>query len=111
IRRKPGALALVLHDQDLPPGPYALVNGSDTVRMLALDLPRKESDLSSFTAQELREELAIRGLNTITVLDERPEDLSLRLNELDRGHELWKWFVLLALLFLIIEVILLSTKR
>lgn len=111
VRRSPGGTALVLHDQDLPGGSYAVTVGSDTVSMLALDQSRRESDLSSHTPGELKELLAQRGLTSFSVLDTDAGDLSLRLNELDQGRKLWKGFILLALLFLLAEVLLIRYLR
>lgn len=110
IRRHGHGTSLVLHDQELPEGPYALVQGEDTLAMIALDLSRRESDLSAFTVEELKRELGQRGLNTFSVMEEGTQDLSLRLKELDEGRKLWKWFIALALLFLLIEVLLLRYR-
>ncbi|MEZ4789051.1 MAG: BatA domain-containing protein [Flavobacteriales bacterium] len=111
VRRTPGRTELLLHDQALPDGPYFVTIGADTVRSVALNLARRESDLRAYTADELREQLAARGLTSFRVLDEAGGDLSLRLNELDQGRKLWKWFILLALLFLLAEVILIRNTR
>lgn len=111
VRRLQGEVSLVLHDQDLPAGAYAVTVGQDTLHMLALDQPRTESDLSAFGVEELRALLTERGLSTYTVLDAGTADLSLRLTELDQGRKLWKWAILLALLFLAAEVILLRWAR
>ena len=45
------------------------------------------------------------------MLEGGSEDLSLRLNELDQGRKLWKWFILFALLFLAAEVFLIRYVR
>lgn len=111
IRRLPASVAMVLHDQDLPDGIYAVTAGKDTLLTLALNLSRRESDLSAYSADELRELLDARGLSSFTVLDATPDDLSLRLDELDQGRKLWKWFILLALLFLAAEVFLIRLLR
>jgi hypothetical protein len=42
---------------------------------------------------------------------EAGDDLSLRLAELDQDRKLWKWFVALALLFLLAEVLLIRFLR
>jgi hypothetical protein len=110
VRRTLNGTALVLHDQELPEGPYAVVQGQDTLMMLALNLARREGDLTAYTVDQLREELEQRGLTHFTVLEGGTEDLSLRLNELDQGRKLWKWFILLALLFLAMEVLLLRFR-
>jgi hypothetical protein len=111
VRRLQGEVALVLHDQDLPAGSYAVTQDGDTLLMLALDHPRVESDLGAYTADELRDLLSQRGLDTFTVIDEADNDLTMRLSELDQGRKLWKWAILLALLFLLAEVLLIRLAR
>lgn len=111
VRNTPGRTELLLHDQALPDGPYFVTIGGDTVRSVALNLARRESDLRTYTAEELREQLSARGLTSYQVLDDAGGDLSLRLNELDQGQKLWKWFILLALLFLLAEVFLIRNTR
>ena len=110
VRTSPGGAALVVHDQDLPDGPYALVQGNDTLSMIALNLPRRESDLSAYTVPELKSAVEQHGLGAFTVMESGAEDLSLRLSELDQGRKLWKWAIILALLFLAIEVLLLRSR-
>ncbi|MDX9750995.1 MAG: BatA domain-containing protein [Flavobacteriales bacterium] len=111
VRRSQGVAHLVLHDQDVPPGPYAVVVGTDTIAHLALAMSRRESDLSAWSVDELREVLAQRGLDSFTVLDSGARDLSLRLTELDQGRKLWKWCILFALLALAAEVFLIRLLR
>lgn len=111
LRRTPTGLQLVLHDLDLPAGAYALTNGTDTLALLGLNTPRTESDLAAWDPDRLEEELAQRGLTSFSVLKEGTSDLSLRLNELDQGRKLWKWFIALALLFLALEVFLIRPLR
>ncbi|MEZ4738501.1 MAG: hypothetical protein R2818_03880 [Flavobacteriales bacterium] len=106
LRRTPGRTSLLLHDENLPDGPYFITAGADTLQAVALNLPRRESDLTAFTPEELRALLSDRGLSTFAVLEQGGDDLSLRLTELDQGRKLWKWFILLALLFLCAEVLL-----
>ncbi|HMN05066.1 MAG TPA: BatA domain-containing protein [Flavobacteriales bacterium] len=111
VRRTVGGASLVLHDEDLAPGPYALTLSDDTVAVLALDLPRNEGDLSAYTAEELQELLQQRGLGTISVLEKTGSSLTASLRNLDQGIKLWKWFILGALLFLILEILLIRTIR
>ncbi|MBX2973489.1 MAG: BatA and WFA domain-containing protein [Flavobacteriales bacterium] len=111
VRRAPGRTDLLLHDQDLPDGPYFVTLGPDTVQAVALNLARREGDLRAYTADELQAALTERGLTSYTVVDAIGNDLSLRLNELDQGRKLWKWFILFALLFLAAEVFLIRNAR
>lgn len=111
VRRTPGSVSLVLHDEDLRPGHYAVTASDDTIAMIALDLPRGEGDLSAFTVDALQEVLDQRGLSTIRILEPKGADLSASLETLDPGIKLWKWFILAALCFLAFEIILIRTIR
>ncbi|MBK8500222.1 MAG: BatA domain-containing protein [Flavobacteriales bacterium] len=111
VRRMPGSTGLVLHDEEMPPGSYSLAYEGDTLMLLAFNLSRRESDLSAMSVEELKTALEARGLGSFSVLDEGAGDLSLRLAELDQGRKLWKWFIVLALLFLAAETILIRTVR
>lgn len=111
VRRTPGHTDLLLHDQDLPDGPYFVTIGPDTVLSVALNLARRESDLRSYTSDELKTKLTERGLTSFSVLEGDASELSLRLTELDQGRKLWKWFILFAILFLAAEVFLIRNTR
>ncbi|MBS1940769.1 MAG: BatA domain-containing protein [Bacteroidetes bacterium] len=111
VRRVVAGTSLVLHDEDLAPGPYAVTANDDTVAVLALDLSRKEGDLGAYTPDQLKEELAKRGIATITVLEKTGNELTPSLKNLDQGAKLWKWFILAALVFLVLETLLIRTTR
>lgn len=111
VRRTVGGAMLVLHDGNLAPGPYALTVEADTLAIIALDLSRKEGDLGAYTADELKEDLARRGLGTIAVMDKGGNGLSAGLQAMDQGVKLWKWFILAALFFLLLEIPLIRIIR
>ncbi|MCB0771875.1 MAG: hypothetical protein KDB93_00705, partial [Flavobacteriales bacterium] len=83
----------------------------DTLAVIALDLSRKEGDLAAYTADELKEELTRRGLGTIAVMDKGGNGLSAGLKAMDQGVKLWKWFILAALFFLLLEIPLIRIIR
>jgi hypothetical protein len=111
VRRTVAGASLVLHDQGLAPGPYAVTTNDDTVAVIALDLSRKEGDLSAWSPDQLKEAIAQRGLTSISVLEKRGNELTPALKNLDQGTKLWKWFILAALIFLMLEIILIRTSR
>lgn len=110
LRRVNGSAFLALHDEDLPDGPYAVTYDGDTVLAMALDLDRRESDLRTMPVDELTAAIEQQGLVGFRVM-EAGDDLSLRLAELDQDRKLWKWFIALALLFLLAEVLLIRFLR
>ncbi len=111
VRRTAGGLALVLHDEDIGPGPYALTVGTDTAAILALDLSRREGDLSAWAPDELRDLLARRGLSSIRVMERSGNEIGASLRSMDQGVKLWKWLILAALVFLMLEIFLIRTSR
>ncbi|MCB9169352.1 MAG: BatA domain-containing protein [Flavobacteriales bacterium] len=110
LRRMTSGQAIIVHGEDLPPGPYALTLDKDTIGMIALALSRDESDLTAFTPEELRDRLSGLGLTGFSVADTGPAGVSLSSALNDRGSELWKWFVLIALVFLAAEAVLIRTS-
>ena len=85
--------------------------GNDTIANIALNLPRSESDLSTYTPEQLELRLAERGLTSFSVIDANGENLAVRLSELDQGTKLWKWFVIAALLFLALEILIIRLTK
>ncbi|MBK9196756.1 MAG: hypothetical protein IPO17_17590 [Flavobacteriales bacterium] len=104
LRRSADTHSLMMHDEAMPAGAYAVTLGTDTVRHIALNTPRTESDPSAYTAAELRTIIEQRGLTAFEVLEPGGEALSVSLAALDHGRKLWTWFVVLALIFLSLEV-------
>ena len=111
VRRTLTTNTIALHDEDLAPGTYALTMSKDTIASIALNLPRSESDLSAYTPEQLEQRLAERGLTSFTVIDANGENLAVRLSELDQGTKLWKWFVIAALLFLALEILIIRLTK
>lgn len=84
------------------------LNPETVIAKFAFNFDRKESDLSCYTPEELQ---TIVGPN-ISVLAVRDEAvLTAKIEERSRGLSLWRWFVVLALVFLAAEVLLLRFWR
>ena len=111
VRHALGVTSIALHDEDLAPGAYALTMNNDTIAAIALDLPRAESDLRVYTPDELEKLLAQRGLTSFKVLNKAGNDLTQSLKDLDAGTKLWKWFIVAALLFLMLEILFIRTTK
>lgn len=111
VRRSSGSTTLVLQDEELRPGHYEVVLGSDTVATFALNTSRLGSDLRTMAPEELQAALDRQGLSTFSVLGTAVADVSLSLTTLERGTHLWRWFIIAALCFLLAEVLLLRYQR
>ena len=78
---------------------------------ISFDFNRKESDLSCFSYSELKEQVANNNLFNIIILETTEKSITQSLTEINQGKKLWKLCVILALLFLAIEVLLLRFMK
>lgn len=97
---------LDLNNQIKLAGFYDLMLDEEIVGQYAFNYDRKESDLSMFNESELE---AINPQNpTLKIISSTLQaNISSAINEKDKGIVLWKWFIIGALLFLLIETLLL----
>jgi len=75
-----------------------------TLRLLAFNYDRRESDLSYYNGADLRERLGGQ-VEVLDILDNAV--LTGKIQQQSRGIQLWKWCLILALIFLAVEVLLL----
>ena len=87
-------------------GHYLIRNDGNVIASMAFNYDRKESDLRYFNKSELKNKLADRQLKNATVVDEVDRSFSEIFDELQNGKQLWKWFVILALFFILAEVLI-----
>ncbi len=88
-------------------GNYLLIYSGEPVAGLAFNYDRSESEMIFHTPEELRSIVADRQLSAVQVLESAGRPLAQSLAEMSRGVQLWKWFVLAALAFLLVETLLL----
>ena len=86
-------------------GFYRLKEGDKTIKELAFNYPRKESDLRCADLDELKD--IEKELPGVQLLAEGNREITQLIAERNHGKKLWKWFVLAALMFILMEVLLL----
>jgi hypothetical protein len=97
---------LGVNDQIKEAGFYDLyLTKQDTLSKFAFNYDRKESYLSYFSLEELQK-FASKNLNIIDA--NAKANFTQLVGERSQGISLWRWCVILALLFLAIEVLLLK---
>jgi len=86
-------------------GIYKILNKDVLTKKLAFNYNRKESDPSSLDQNTLQEILGVKAM----IYDPTESGFNIKDNiiEKEKGLILWKWFIILALLFLGIEIMLL----
>jgi len=88
-------------------GNYTINYDGVEVSAVAFNYNRIESDLENTDRQALEKQIGDAGLYNATIVSPGERSLSAVITELNKGLQLWKTFVLLALIFLLGEVLLL----
>ncbi len=110
--RNSGAnLALFLHDQVRDAGFYSVVNGNRILAGISFNFNRKESDLTCFTAGEMEEQMKRQSFRDIHVIKGKKNSVVHEIRQIRQGTPLWKLFIILALLFLAIEIALIRLLK
>ncbi|MGB0177094.1 MAG: CARDB domain-containing protein, partial [Owenweeksia sp.] len=90
---------------EVEPGIYPVQKDGNTLGLVAVNVDPRESDWSFWTAAEL-ENTALS--NAPEILEGNASLLGNRIHTLYNGYPLWRWFLAGALLFLVLEMLLLK---
>ena len=104
-RRLGNKLLLEIPRFSINHGFYFVTHGRDTLDLLAFNLEKKESMLAQFAGEEVK--TAIGGGNQVSIFKATSaETFSNEIKERYLGTPLWKYALILALIFLLAEVLL-----
>lgn len=104
-RKTDGQLQLELPKHVLTSGFYFVMNHNDTLGLTAFDLDKKESLLEQLSAEDAKSNLGNKPSISI-FKGSSAESFTREVKEKYVGKPLWKYAVVLALLFLLAEVLL-----
>jgi len=97
---------LYFHSQVQDAGFYDLTKGGICYGTLAFNFDRAESNLNYYTEKELED--AVKGSKAhIQILSANAQNLTEKIAEKLHGTALWRYFVLMALLCFLVEVLIL----
>jgi hypothetical protein len=102
VRQQEGSTLLYASDQLQETGIYELKKQDSTVAVMAFNNNRSESDLTYFTASDLSKLVPQAG----GVLQVGKGSLKDKVGETNFGIQLWKLCIILALIFLAVEILL-----
>ncbi len=104
-RKTDGRLVMDLPKHAVSAGFYHVIDKRDTLGLVAFDLDKEESILEQLTTEETK--VALGGSPSISSFKaSSPEEFRSEIREKYLGKQLWKYAVLLSLLFLLSEVLL-----
>lgn len=99
---------------DITPGPevrtagnYLLLLGNDTLAAAGLNYTREESDLASFTSDEIEDVTGRNPQAGFRIFDGNSAQLVREISQQSKGKELWRICLILVLVFLLLESLLL----
>lgn len=95
---------LWIYDQVKEDGHYFLKQENITHAHLAFNYDRKESQIKKYSAEKLKQ--ITNGMPNIKVVDSTNKDLTSLISSTKNGQQLWLYFIISAILFLIIETLL-----
>lgn len=95
---------LWIYDQVKEDGHYFLKQENITHAHLAFNHDRKESQIKKYSVEKLKQ--ITNGMPNIKVVDSTNKDLTSFISSTKNGQQLWLYFIISAILFLIIETLL-----
>lgn len=98
--------ALYFHSQITTPGFFDVFKGDIAVSTIAFNLDRGESNLTYYSKNQL-EEFSDNDLHPFEIVDGSSKDLTKQIADSLNGIQLWRYFVILALLCFLGEVLIL----
>jgi len=105
-------MRLILPQEDLKSGFYTIINTKteENLGVLSLNIPKKESETDYYTTSELQ--TLFQDQENIIILDGYDfSSIKEYIDETKNGFPLWKYFLVLALLSLLAEVLIIRLLK
>jgi len=102
---------LLLYDRIAEAGHYEMSSSGELLMGFSFNYSRMESDPSLISSDQLIEMIENQDVSNIYVVESATEQVSHTISELSLGTGLWKLFIRLALLFILLEILLLRLFR
>lgn len=98
---------IFVHNQVRNDGQFVLkTEAGDTLQPVSFNYNRSESDMHFLSTEELTQKASELGISNLQIVDGTTENIANQVKELHDGKQLWRLFLILALLALLAETIL-----
>lgn len=111
MKRMGKGVNLFVRGQIKTAGNYLLSTAATPITGISFNYNRNESDLQCLTIDELNNLIDKSKISSLSILETKNKPVNQLINEINNGISLWKWFVVLALVCLLVEAILLRTAK
>jgi hypothetical protein len=95
-------VSITTSDNPMESGFYQIISKRDTLQTIAYNNPKEESSLTFLDINSLKEKNAKINFSSSI------EDVFTDLNNKNEVHWLWKWFLALAIVSLLLEILILK---
>jgi hypothetical protein len=106
MRKQMGLINLYPQNQLKEAGNYSVKSDKTPISGASFNFSREESDLSALTPDELKKTLSDKGDRSLSFIEPGEKNISASISDQSSGTRLWKFFVILALTFLLTEILL-----
>lgn len=106
LRRMGSRHCLMPHGDILQAGNYLLRNDKKQAEGLSFNYSRQESDLAFYSRDEVKKLLRDADIDRCSVMPSSQKSVSDYIRQQGQGRPLWRWFIVLALLAIVAEIVL-----
>ncbi len=106
-----GKVFVYIRNQITQAGNYVIKQGDSVLSKVSFNYNRLESKQTRLSEDQLKASLDENGWTGAVVLDGAAKELKQAVLQLDEGRQLWKLFVILALFFLLAEILLIRLLK
>ena len=99
-----GKKQLILEELPRQAGHYLVKDGNKTIQSISFNFSRKESVPDFYSEEDLEKIIQPSKFKQFQLIKASEITFSERLKELGNGRQLWKYFIILAILFLFCEI-------
>ncbi|NOZ47904.1 MAG: hypothetical protein GXO79_14170 [Chlorobi bacterium] len=96
-----------LPDNIIYSGFYQLLEDNENFGFVAFNYSRLESKLDCYSKEDLREQIRLRNSQSVSIIDKIDKDITNQIKDYNFGQQLWKLFIVLALIMLAFEIFVL----
>lgn len=108
IRKTNNGISIIVHDQIKNGGNHLVKDNNEIIHAVSFNYDRNESNLNVNSIETLQEMINDNGLNNYQIIESSTSTIANDLSNINNGKQLWKYCVILALVFLGIETLLLK---
>ncbi len=105
------SVTLFTQNQITEAGYYAVFQNEASIKDLAFNFDRKESDMTFMSEDDLQNQIDKYGLKNIEIINPNKKTLANAIQEINGGKNLWKLFLILTLIFLALEILIIRLYK